>query len=108
MSTCEQCEDRAAVTCLRCAARVCRQHARRGEWRGRRGPICTICAEYIGIVSKNSVPAGTLAGGAPPESPRDILSDRAVAMCNAFGERSPLWLMWYFGDNVCDVPRKMV
>lgn len=101
MSQCEQCVQKASVTCLRCAARVCRSHARRGHWRGRSGACCSFCAEYSGIVSKNSVPAGTLAGGNPPDSPRDVLSVRAVATANAYADKSELWLMWHFDNNAC-------
>lgn len=106
---CDQCNKKAVGNCLRCNSAACRDHARRGRWRGRVGPLCTYCAEYEGVMeSKHNVPAGSFAGGRPPESPRDLLSAGAIAASNAFGGKSDLWLMWYFGDNVCDVPRNVV
>lgn len=100
---CDQCDLISHARCLRCSSAVCRRHARRGTWRGRVGALCSYCAEYAGIVSKNSVPAGTLAGGKPPDSPRDMLSQGTIAVCNAFGSKLHIWLMWYFGNNATDV-----
>ncbi len=103
MSTCEQCPARTVAVCARCKSHTCRSHTRRGTWRGQATTLCTYCHEYDEVTSKNGVPAGTPNGVSPPESPRDLLSVRAIAMFNEFGDKSDLWLMWYFGNNTCDV-----